>query len=89
MGGQKASKSANSSKNETSLAVKSYLFVYNGAQVAGWSYILYQTLMHYLRGETTENLWPVVATSLICFQNAALIEAFLNQFDYVSVCPSI
>uniref|UniRef100_A0A0K8TFH5 Very-long-chain (3R)-3-hydroxyacyl-CoA dehydratase n=1 Tax=Lygus hesperus TaxID=30085 RepID=A0A0K8TFH5_LYGHE len=82
MSGQKASKSANT-KNELSFAVKSYLFVYNGAQVAGWSYILYRTFMHYLQGGTTDNLWPVVGNSLIYFQNAAIVEVLNVLLGYV------
>lgn len=41
-----------------------------------WSYLLYQILIFYLTGMYAEQkLWDVVSTTVIIFQNAAILEA--------------
>lgn len=84
MAGSSDSKTAsNSPKKSLSAGVKGYLFLYNGVQVAGWSYVMYLTISHYLSGGSTSNLWSVVGTSLMYFQNAALIEILNVSLGYV------
>lgn len=55
--------------------VKAYLFGYNAIQVVGWSYLFFQILSFYLLGSyPNKKLWEVVSTTVIIFQNAAVLE---------------
>jgi len=53
---------------------KSYLVLYNTAQTAGWSYILFQTLKYIIKYKTAVGLWKICGTSLILFQTLAALE---------------
>ncbi|KFB35502.1 hypothetical protein ZHAS_00002294 [Anopheles sinensis] len=60
---------------EPSPIVKAYLILYNGAQVLGWSYMLYQLLAYYTVDKGTDKtLWDYLGFTVILFQNAALLE---------------
>ncbi|BES98008.1 Hypothetical protein NTJ_10824 [Nesidiocoris tenuis] len=85
MAGQSATKTSSKpeSKKELSFPVKTYLLLYNGVQVAGWSYVLYKAVIHYLTGGSTDALWSVVGPSLLLFQNAALLEVLNVMLGYV------
>lgn len=67
--------SETSIRKEPRGSVKTYLLLYNSFQVVGWSYLLYQILIFYLTGMYAEQkLWDVVSTTVIIFQNAAILE---------------
>ncbi|XP_065214780.1 very-long-chain (3R)-3-hydroxyacyl-CoA dehydratase hpo-8-like [Planococcus citri] len=73
-----------SSRKEPGILVKGYLILYNAAQVLGWSYLLYQIVTFYLSGEyENKKLWDHVKTTVIIFQNAALLEIFHTIFGFV------
>ncbi|CAH1403351.1 unnamed protein product [Nezara viridula] len=54
--------------------VKLYLFSYNALQFLGWSYLLYQVVIHYASGKDSSSLWEAVKFTLMVFQNAAVLE---------------
>uniref|UniRef100_A0A182XXC5 Very-long-chain (3R)-3-hydroxyacyl-CoA dehydratase n=1 Tax=Anopheles stephensi TaxID=30069 RepID=A0A182XXC5_ANOST len=60
---------------EPSPIVKSYLILYNAAQVLGWCYMLYQLIAYYTIDKgTQQTLWEYLGFTVILFQNAALLE---------------
>lgn len=60
---------------EPSPIVKAYLILYNGAQVLGWTYMLYQLIAYYTIDKGTDKtLWDYLGFTVILFQNAALLE---------------
>ncbi|XP_310375.5 very-long-chain (3R)-3-hydroxyacyl-CoA dehydratase hpo-8 [Anopheles gambiae] len=60
---------------EPSPIVKSYLILYNAAQVVGWCYMLYQLIAYYTIDKGTEKtLWDYLGFTVVLFQNAALLE---------------
>ncbi|KAF4527504.1 hypothetical protein B566_EDAN016201 [Ephemera danica] len=67
-------KSDKSSKKEVGILAKSYLLAYNVAQVAGWSYLLYQMILYYTNPSPEQSLWETVKWTVIVFQNAAILE---------------
>ncbi|XP_065335200.1 very-long-chain (3R)-3-hydroxyacyl-CoA dehydratase hpo-8 isoform X1 [Cloeon dipterum] len=80
-----ANKTASKSKKEVGFLGKTYLLAYNGAQVAGWSYILYLMGQYYTADpKPQQSLWEIVRTALIIFQNAAVLEVFHAIFGLVS-----
>ncbi|XP_073827062.1 3-hydroxyacyl-CoA dehydratase 1 [Musca autumnalis] len=90
MAAPKSGKAASPAK-EQSAAVKGYLFIYNAAQVVGWSYILYQLINYYLiQGPEFRNgitLWDYTRVSVIIFQNAAFVEILNAAFGLVKSNP--
>ncbi|XP_012221779.1 very-long-chain (3R)-3-hydroxyacyl-CoA dehydratase 2 [Linepithema humile] len=60
------------SKKPGSLA-KFYLASYNLGQTLGWSYILYQVILHYI-SPSSSTLWNKTELSVFIFQNAAVLE---------------
>lgn len=60
---------------EPSALTKLYLILYNGAQVAGWSYMLYQLVGYYTFDKGSgKTLWEYLGTTVQIFQNAAVLE---------------
>ncbi|XP_050673744.1 very-long-chain (3R)-3-hydroxyacyl-CoA dehydratase hpo-8 [Leptidea sinapis] len=55
---------------------KLYLLAYNGIQTVGWSYLLWQTLVHFLNRGTLDTFWNEIKWTVIIFQNAAVLEIF-------------
>ncbi|XP_026323874.1 very-long-chain (3R)-3-hydroxyacyl-CoA dehydratase hpo-8 [Hyposmocoma kahamanoa] len=53
---------------------KFYLLAYNGIQSLGWSYLLLQTLTHFLNRGTLDTYWDEIKWTVIIFQNAAVLE---------------
>ncbi|VVC94153.1 unnamed protein product [Leptidea sinapis] len=53
---------------------KLYLLAYNGIQTVGWSYLLWQTLVHFLNRGTLDTFWNEIKWTVIIFQNAAVLE---------------
>lgn len=53
---------------------KLYLTLYNIAQLIGWGYILYGTVLNYVEGHEPSQVWSKVGIALMYFQNAALLE---------------
>ncbi|KAK9503983.1 hypothetical protein O3M35_010432 [Rhynocoris fuscipes] len=79
-----AGKSSNKeNKTESFGAVKVYLLVYNALQVVGWSYLLYQTINHFLSGNDITTLWNEVKPTVVIFQNAALLEILNVALGFV------
>lgn len=66
-------KASRINRSETSLG-KVYLLVYNSIQTVGWSYMLLQTLSHFLNRGTLETFWHEIKWTVIIFQNAAVLE---------------
>ncbi|XP_012264951.2 very-long-chain (3R)-3-hydroxyacyl-CoA dehydratase 2 [Athalia rosae] len=65
------------SKNkEPGIIGKSYLIAYNLGQVLGWTYLLYQIQGYYLGLAGNKSLWNTVGTTVVLFQNAAVLEIF-------------
>uniref|UniRef100_A0A2A4IV79 Very-long-chain (3R)-3-hydroxyacyl-CoA dehydratase n=1 Tax=Heliothis virescens TaxID=7102 RepID=A0A2A4IV79_HELVI len=61
-------------KSGPSAIGKFYLLAYNGIQTLGWSYMLLQTLSHFLNRGSLDTFWPVIKTTVVIFQNAAVLE---------------
>ncbi|XP_058452985.1 very-long-chain (3R)-3-hydroxyacyl-CoA dehydratase 2 [Malaya genurostris] len=60
---------------EPSPLAKLYLILYNGVQVLGWSYMLYQLVAYYtFDNGNGKPLWDYLGTTVIIFQNAAVLE---------------
>ncbi|XP_031625905.1 very-long-chain (3R)-3-hydroxyacyl-CoA dehydratase hpo-8 [Contarinia nasturtii] len=60
---------------EPSFVVKAYLLAYNFGQVFGWSFMLYQLFNYYLTDlRKTTTLWEYIGTTVVIFQNAAILE---------------
>ncbi|XP_071452115.1 very-long-chain (3R)-3-hydroxyacyl-CoA dehydratase hpo-8 [Hetaerina americana] len=78
-----AGKTAKKADQSPGLFVKSYLFVYNFAQVIGWSYILFLVLNHYFMPMNSKTLWESVRLPLIIFQNAAVLEILHAALGFV------
>lgn len=71
----KAQSTSTSKSKEPSFLSKLYLLAYNGGQVAGWSYILYQLIAYYTTNVAGgKTLWDYIGWSVILFQNAAVLE---------------
>ncbi|XP_049888017.1 very-long-chain (3R)-3-hydroxyacyl-CoA dehydratase hpo-8 [Pectinophora gossypiella] len=66
---QKKSKSS-----EPSALGKLYLVAYNSIQTLGWSYLLWQSLTHFLNRGTLDTFWEEIKWTVIIFQNAAILE---------------
>lgn len=61
--------------NTSGLSIgKIYLLVYNAAQTLGWSYMLWQSLVHFLNRGTLDAFWSEIKWTVIIFQNAAVLE---------------
>jgi len=74
-------------KAKQNLLTKLYLLGYNGIQVAGWSYILYQLYVYYLVGVPNQSLWNYIGWSVIIFQNAAVLEILNASCGFVKSNP--
>ncbi|XP_075985304.1 3-hydroxyacyl-CoA dehydratase 1 [Anticarsia gemmatalis] len=53
---------------------KAYLIAYNTIQTIGWSYMLLQSLSHFLNRGTLDTFWTEIKWTVIIFQNAAVLE---------------
>ncbi len=51
-----------------------YLTLYNGACLAGWTYVNYKIVNHYAQGGKPETLWNSVEEPLKIAQTAAIME---------------
>ncbi|KAG7304431.1 hypothetical protein JYU34_011372 [Plutella xylostella] len=60
--------------SEPSAIGKFYLIAYNGVQTAGWSYLLWQTLTHFLNRGTLDTFWNEINSTVVIFQTAAVLE---------------
>ncbi|XP_072936048.1 very-long-chain (3R)-3-hydroxyacyl-CoA dehydratase hpo-8 [Epargyreus clarus] len=60
--------------SETSAIGKLYLLTYNSVQTLGWSYLLLQSLTHFLNRGTLDTFWDEIKWTVIIFQNAAVLE---------------
>src|SRR3989338_1285525 len=61
-----------------------YLFLYNGAQTAGWGFILYTLVLQFIQKQSLElDLWTHVGQVLSIFQYAAVLEVFHAAFNIV------
>ncbi|XP_022914447.1 very-long-chain (3R)-3-hydroxyacyl-CoA dehydratase hpo-8 [Onthophagus taurus] len=70
------------------MLIKAYLLSYNFIQTLGWSYLLYQIFEFYLlKREGT--LYDQVGTTLLIFQNAAILEAVNAIYKLISSNPAI
>ncbi|XP_026726074.1 very-long-chain (3R)-3-hydroxyacyl-CoA dehydratase hpo-8-like [Trichoplusia ni] len=70
-----AEKSASKAKKSGPSGIaKLYLLAYNGIQTLGWSYMLLQTLTHFLDRGSLETFWPLIKPTVVIFQNAAVLE---------------
>ncbi|RZF36620.1 hypothetical protein LSTR_LSTR007323 [Laodelphax striatellus] len=67
-------KSGKPEKSGPGIIGTSYLLAYNGLQVVGWSYLLFQVARHYLSGKGNDTIWEEVKPTVIVFQNAAVLE---------------
>ncbi|CAH0558278.1 unnamed protein product [Brassicogethes aeneus] len=83
MGSDKGKKGAYSD------GVTNYLIAYNGIQTVGWSYLLYQIIAYYLTASATVTLYETVKTTVMIFQNAAILEVFHAQMGIVKSNPAI
>eukprot|EP01129_Flabellula_baltica_P005227 TRINITY_DN1874_c2_g1_i1.p1 TRINITY_DN1874_c2_g1~~TRINITY_DN1874_c2_g1_i1.p1 ORF type:complete len:216 (-),score=34.71 TRINITY_DN1874_c2_g1_i1:56-703(-) len=65
---------------------KAYLIAYNGAQVVGWSYVVFLMVMNLLNSEDPiPTMYDVCGPFLTLFQNAALMEVI---HAFTGVVPS-
>lgn len=78
-----APKSAKKVDKGPGMFVKSYLFLYNFAQVLGWSYLLYLIGKYYTSTSKDDTLWDTVKITVIIFQNAAVLEIFHAALKFV------
>jgi len=62
---------------------KAYLVLYNAVQTIGWSVLLAQILLHYVRGGTHNQLYDAVHTTVQIFQTAAVLEILHSAFGLV------
>jgi len=62
---------------------KGYLVLYNTLQTIGWSVLLVQILLHYVRGGVHNQLYEAVHTTVQIFQTAAVLEIFHAAFGLV------
>ncbi|XP_045508424.1 very-long-chain (3R)-3-hydroxyacyl-CoA dehydratase hpo-8 [Colias croceus] len=70
-----SSKTLKKPKNtELSAVGKLYLIAYNSVQTLGWSYMLWQTLVHFLNRGTLDTFWEEIKWTVYIFQNAAVLE---------------
>ncbi|CAH0699055.1 unnamed protein product [Spodoptera exigua] len=70
-----AEKSAKKVKSSGPSAIgKAYLLAYNAIQTLGWSYMLIQSFIHFLDRGSLDTFWPVIKTTVVVFQNAAVLE---------------
>ncbi|CAK1548567.1 unnamed protein product [Leptosia nina] len=69
-----SAKSGKPKNSEVSGLGKTYLFAYNGIQTIGWSYLLCQTIIHFLNRGTLDTVWDEIKWSVYIFQNAAVLE---------------
>ncbi|XP_022822767.1 very-long-chain (3R)-3-hydroxyacyl-CoA dehydratase hpo-8 [Spodoptera litura] len=70
-----AEKSAKKVKSSGPSAIgKFYLLSYNAIQTLGWSYMLIQSFIHFLDRGSLDTFWPVIKTTVVVFQNAAVLE---------------
>ncbi|CAG4922397.1 unnamed protein product [Colias eurytheme] len=70
-----SSKTVKKPKNtELSAVGKLYLIAYNSVQTLGWSYMLWQTLVHFLNRGTLDTFWEEIKWTVYIFQNAAVLE---------------
>ncbi|XP_038209584.1 very-long-chain (3R)-3-hydroxyacyl-CoA dehydratase hpo-8 [Zerene cesonia] len=70
-----SSKTVKKPKNtELSAIGKLYLIAYNGIQTLGWSYMLWQTIVHFLNRGTLDTFWEEIKWTVYIFQNAAVLE---------------
>ncbi|XP_047523370.1 very-long-chain (3R)-3-hydroxyacyl-CoA dehydratase hpo-8 [Pieris napi] len=60
--------------NEPSAFGKLYLIAYNGIQSLGWSYLLWQTIIHFLNRGSLDTYWNEIKWTVYIFQNAAVLE---------------
>lgn len=58
----------------SSIVGKLYLIAYNTVQTLGWSYLLWQTLIHFLNRGTLDTFWKEIKWTVVIFQNAAVLE---------------
>lgn len=70
-------------RKEPSALVKGYLVLYNVVQVIGWSYLLYQLISYLLNPSKDTTLWEFVKTTVIVFQNAAILEILHVALGFV------
>lgn len=77
------------SKSGLSALSRGYLILYNGAQFAGWSYLLYQVIKHYATGNDITTLWDTVRPTVMIFQNAAVLEVFHVIWGLVKSSPVV
>lgn len=74
---------SNKKPKEQSIFTKTYLLVYNFGQVLGWSYMLYQLVNYYSSDlRKTTLLWDYIGTTVVIFQNAAVLEVNLFIYNY-------
>jgi len=70
-----------------------YLVAYNALQVAGWSYVFYLFLPHFVylleNGSPSANLYQDIALPLRIFQVAAYLEVLHNLIGIVKSSPII
>lgn len=70
-----AEKSAKKVKSSGPSAIgKFYLIAYNAIQTLGWSYMLMISFIHFLDRGSLDTFWPVIKTTVVIFQNAAVLE---------------
>ncbi|KAF9795150.1 hypothetical protein SFRURICE_004522 [Spodoptera frugiperda] len=70
-----AEKSAKKVKSSGPSAIgKFYLIAYNAIQTLGWSYMLMISFVHFLDRGSLDTFWPVIKTTVVIFQNAAVLE---------------
>ncbi|CAH2068586.1 unnamed protein product, partial [Iphiclides podalirius] len=69
---EKEGKTAKRSEPQT--FSKLYLISYNTIQTLGWSYLLWQSLVHFLNRGTLDTYWEEIKWTVIIFQNAAVLE---------------
>lgn len=71
---QNKSEISNKSKGQ-SIFSKIYLLTYNFGQTFGWSLMLYQLIYYYISDlRKTTPLWEYIGTTVVIFQNAAILE---------------
>ncbi|XP_055388232.1 very-long-chain (3R)-3-hydroxyacyl-CoA dehydratase hpo-8 [Condylostylus longicornis] len=69
------------------LITKLYLLLYNGGQVVGWSFMLFQLMTYYVVGVPGQSLWDYIGWTVIIFQNAAVLEIFNAALGLVKSNP--
>lgn len=75
---KKANKNKSTQKSSNGPLATAYLILYNVVQTLGWSYLMYQTIEHLLFNQSNgkTSLYDKVSTTLIIFQNLAVLEIF-------------